>query len=69
MDYDGERMEIFTGLSVRPRIVISTGNSLLIRFNANGGIGTGFNAAVNFFSKKEASDSVWNPETGNVGVN
>lgn len=64
MDVDSEIVEIITGLTLRPRIFISAGKKLHLRFRANGGIGEGFNAEINLIPTIDAKNNTWNPNTG-----
>ncbi|XP_059489398.1 uncharacterized protein LOC132204719 isoform X2 [Neocloeon triangulifer] len=54
-DWNGQRIDVTSGASFRPPIIISSGPSLLIRFYANGGFGLGFKATYTFLTSEEAS--------------
>ncbi|XP_065341759.1 uncharacterized protein LOC135940691 isoform X2 [Cloeon dipterum] len=54
-DWNGQRLQVSSGASFRPPIVISSGPSLIIRFYANGGFGLGFKAVYTFLTNEEAN--------------
>lgn len=52
-DWNGQQIDVFSGAIFRPPIIVSTGPSMLIRFNANGGIALGYRADIHFFLAEE----------------
>ncbi|KAG8222873.1 hypothetical protein J437_LFUL003518, partial [Ladona fulva] len=49
-DWNGQRLEVSSGASFRPPVVLSSGPSLLVRFYANGGTGLGYKATYSFLT-------------------
>ncbi|XP_033221378.1 uncharacterized protein LOC117175714 isoform X2 [Belonocnema kinseyi] len=47
-DWNGQRLDVSSGVIFRPPIIVSAGPSLLIRFYANGGTGLGYKAFYSF---------------------
>lgn len=54
---------MFTGEIFRPPIIVSSGPSLLIRFNANGATGMGYRAVINFVEESQIDDVEIRPDT------
>jgi hypothetical protein len=50
-------------MSFRPPVIISTGQSMLIRFHANGGTDYGYKAKVSFLTLESSMSSVAKPFT------
>ncbi|XP_051171893.1 uncharacterized protein LOC127288463 isoform X2 [Leptopilina boulardi] len=47
-DWNGQRLDVSSGVRFRPPVIVSSGPSLLIRFYANGGTGLGYKAFYSF---------------------
>ncbi|RZF41963.1 hypothetical protein LSTR_LSTR012340 [Laodelphax striatellus] len=47
-DWNGQRLDVSSGIEFRPPVILSSGPSLLIRFYANGGSGIGYKASYSF---------------------
>lgn len=56
-------MDVFTGTIFRPPVLISSGPSLLLRFNANGATGMGYRAIVYFVTTFQLNDTQIKPDT------
>lgn len=56
-DSEGQKVDMFTGQSTRPRILISDGASMVLRFYSNGASDNGFKADVNYINPNSASNS------------
>lgn len=54
---------MFTGTIFRPPIIVSSGPSLLLRFNANGATGMGYRALVHFVTESQLNDVQLRPDT------
>ncbi|XP_062540413.1 uncharacterized protein LOC134208662 [Armigeres subalbatus] len=67
-DWNGQRLHAVSGVSFRPRVVQSTGPSMIIRFYANGGSGLGYRARVSFLTVESAENPLMLPETSCGGV-
>lgn len=57
-----------TGLIARPRPIMTTGPSMLIRFMANGGTGLGFKAEIRYLTEDVALDPALRPVTDCGGL-
>ncbi|XP_063227011.1 uncharacterized protein LOC134533420 [Bacillus rossius redtenbacheri] len=49
-DWNGQRLEVSSGMVFRPPVIISSGPSLLVRFYANGGTDIGYKATYSFLT-------------------
>lgn len=58
-DWNGQRLEVTSGTSFRPSVILSSGPSLLVRFYANGGSGIGYKAFYSFLSGIIISMQCW----------
>ena len=67
-DSDGERIDVVSGLSFRPPVILSKGPSLIVRFYANGNNHLGYRAKVTFLNMKSATSSALKPFTDCGGM-
>lgn len=67
-DWNGQRLHAVSGVSFRPRVIQSTGPSMIIRFYANGGSGLGYRARVSFLTVESAENPLMLPDTNCGGV-
>jgi hypothetical protein len=67
VDTHGERFYV-TGATFRPPILISSGDTVTMRFSANGASDLGFKAKVNFINEDEANDVDIKPQTNCGGT-
>lgn len=65
--FDGQnrRLDVASGLTFRPRVLISSGPTLLLRFYANGGSGAGYKATYSFISESNVDNTI-KPNTGKI---
>ncbi|XP_069689254.1 uncharacterized protein Culd isoform X2 [Periplaneta americana] len=50
-DWNGHRLDVSSGSLFRPPVILTTGPSMLVRFYANGGTGSGFKAIYSFVTE------------------
>lgn len=62
-DSNGDLIETISGLVARPKPIISTNSTLLLRFYANGGTGLGYRAEVKFISEEILNSTSLHPIT------
>ncbi|XP_063700483.1 uncharacterized protein LOC134830827 [Culicoides brevitarsis] len=67
-DSNGDQIEVITGIVARPRPIISTNSTLLLRFYANGGTGLGYRAAVKFINEDLLNETALHPITDCGGL-
>ena len=68
-DSDGERIDVVSGASFRPPVILSKGPSLSVRFYANGNAnGLGYRAKITFLNMKSAKSPMLKPFTNCGGM-
>lgn len=67
-DSNGDQIDTITGIVARPRPIMSTGSTLLLRFYANGGTGLGYRAEVKYISEDVANATALHPITDCGGL-
>ena len=67
-DSDGERIDVVSGSSFRPPVILSKGPSLSVRFYANGNNGLGYRAKITFLNMKSATSPMLKPFTDCGGL-
>lgn len=56
-DWNDKQIDAFTGAVFRPPVIITTGPRLLIRFHANGGIGLGYRADIDYMTDLQVQNA------------
>uniref|UniRef100_A0A336LJM0 CSON003691 protein n=1 Tax=Culicoides sonorensis TaxID=179676 RepID=A0A336LJM0_CULSO len=67
-DSNGDQLDTITGLVARPKVLISTGSTLFLRFFANGGSGLGYKAKVKFINEELIDSTDLQPITDCGGL-